>query len=46
MLRREDIYSVKPGKPEIPKDMKFFTQNTNSVPSILGESKHVFKNTA
>ncbi|CAF9941819.1 hypothetical protein IMSHALPRED_002916 [Imshaugia aleurites] len=31
----KDIYAVKPGKPEIPKDMGFFTQNTNKVPSIL-----------
>ena len=38
MYGREDIYAVRPGKPEIPKDMGFFTQNTNRVPSILGRS--------
>lgn len=31
-----DIYTVKPGKPEISKDMHFFTQSTNGLPSILG----------
>ncbi|KAI0009074.1 cytochrome P450 monooxygenase-like protein [Xylariaceae sp. FL0662B] len=31
----KDIYQVKPGEPEIQKDMNFFTQNTNKTPSIL-----------
>ncbi|MCJ1355500.1 MAG: hypothetical protein MMC33_005492 [Icmadophila ericetorum] len=31
----KDIYSYVPGKSEIPKDMKFFTQSTNGIPSIL-----------
>ncbi|KAH8165590.1 hypothetical protein CIB48_g2662 [Xylaria polymorpha] len=33
----KDIYQVKPGEAEIQKDMRFFTQNTNKIPSILGE---------
>ena len=29
---------MRPGKPELDKDMSFFTQSTNGVPSILSES--------
>ena len=36
----QDIYGVTPGKAEKGKDPKFYTQNTNGLPSILGACEH------